>query len=86
MIHEQVQFVEARHEELRDAYLEQERTQVELRRKVSQLTTLHSAGLFFGSTLDRETLLQNVLQTLIHQLHYDRAMISRFDPERKHVL
>ena len=83
LIHEQVQFVEARHEELREAYLEQERTQVELRRKVSQLTTLHSAGLFFGSTLDRETLLQNVLETLIHQLHYDRAMISRFDPERQ---
>jgi signal transduction histidine kinase/class 3 adenylate cyclase len=83
LIHEQVQFVEARHEELREAYLEQERTQVELRRKVSQLTTLHSAGLFFGSTLDRETLLQNVLQTLIHELHYDRAMISRFDPERQ---
>lgn len=82
VIHEQVQFVEARHEELREAYLEQERTQVELRRKVNQLTTLHAAGLFFGSTLDRETLLQNVLQTLIHQLHYDRAMISRFDPER----
>jgi signal transduction histidine kinase/class 3 adenylate cyclase len=83
VIHEQVQFVEARHEELREAYLEQERTQVELRRKVSQLTTLHSAGLFFGSTLDRETLLQTVLQTLIHQLHYDRAMISRFDQERQ---
>ena len=83
VIEEQVQFVEARHEELREAYLEQEKTQVELRRKVNQLTTLHSAGLFFGSTLDRETLLQNVLQTLIHQLHYDRAMISRFDPERQ---
>jgi len=83
LIQEQVQFVEARHEELREAYLEQEKTQVELRRKVSQLTTLHSAGLFFGSTLDRETLLQNVLQTLIHELHYDRAMISRFDPERQ---
>jgi signal transduction histidine kinase len=83
VIHEQVQFVEARHEELREAYLEQEKIQVELRRKVNQLTTLHSAGLLFGSTLDRETLLQNVLQTLIHQLHYDRAMISRFDPERQ---
>jgi signal transduction histidine kinase/class 3 adenylate cyclase len=83
LIQEQVEFVEARHEELREAYLEQERTQVELRQKVSQLTTLHSAGLFFGSTLDREALLQNVLETLIHQLHYDRAMISRFDPERQ---
>ncbi|HXH85833.1 MAG TPA: GAF domain-containing protein, partial [Nitrospira sp.] len=83
LIHEQIQFVETRHEELREAYLEQEKTQVELRRKVNQLTTLHAAGLFFGSTLDREALLRNVLQTLIHQLHYDRAMISRFDPERQ---
>jgi signal transduction histidine kinase/class 3 adenylate cyclase len=83
LIQEQVQFVEARHEELREAYLEQEKIQVELRRKVSQLTTLHSAGLIFGSTRDRETLLKSVLQTLIHQLHYDRAMVSRFDAERQ---
>jgi signal transduction histidine kinase/class 3 adenylate cyclase len=41
LIQEQVQFVEARHEELREVYLEQEQTQVELRRKVNQLTALH---------------------------------------------
>ncbi|MFB3062231.1 MAG: hypothetical protein ACE10C_12765 [Candidatus Binatia bacterium] len=53
LIKEQVLFVETRHEELREAYLEQERTFVELRRKVDPLTTLHRAGLLFISTLDR---------------------------------
>ncbi len=83
LIQEQLRFVEARHEELREAYLEQERTSVELRRKVGQLTTLHRAGLLFGSTLDRETLLQRVLESIIHELHYDRVMLTLYDPVRK---
>ncbi|MBM4133914.1 MAG: response regulator [Nitrospira sp.] len=83
LIQEQLQTVDARHEELREAYLEQEQTAVELRRKVNQLTTLHRAGLLFSATLDRETLLQNVLETLIHDLRYDRAMIAFFDRSRK---
>ena len=83
VIHEQVKFVEARHEELREAYLEQEQTRVELRRKVNQLTALHRAGLLFNSTLDREALLQQVLESLTTELHYDRAMISFFDPVRQ---
>jgi len=49
---------------------------------VTQLTVLHRAGLLFSSTLDRETLLQQVLETLTRDLHYDRAMISFFDPGR----
>ena len=83
VIQEQVQFVEARHEELREAYLEQEQTRVELRRKVNQLTALHRAGLLFNSTLDREALLKQVLESLTTELHYDRAMISFFDPVRQ---
>lgn len=82
LIREQISFVESRHEELREAYLEQEQTRVELRRKVTQLTALHRAGLLFSSTLDRHTLLQRVLETLTHDLHYDRAMVSFFDPAR----
>jgi signal transduction histidine kinase len=80
LIQEQISFVESRHEELREAYLEQEQTRVELRRKVTQLTALHRAGLLFSSTLDRSTLLQQVLETLTQDLHYDRAMISFCDP------
>ncbi len=83
LIKEQVLFVETRHEELRKAYLEQERTSVELRRKVGQLTTLHRAGLLFISTLDREAVLQKVLETIIHELHYDRVMLAFYDPRRQ---
>ncbi len=83
LIQEQIAFVELRHEELRDAYSKQEQTRVELRRKVSQLTGLHRAGLVFSSTLDREELLQKVLETLTSDMHYDRAMISSYDPARQ---
>lgn len=82
LIREQIAFVESRHEELREAYLGQEQTQVELRRKVTQLTALHHAGLLFSATLDRDALLERVLETLTHDLHYDRAMVSLFDPLR----
>ncbi|MBI3357607.1 MAG: GAF domain-containing sensor histidine kinase, partial [Nitrospirae bacterium] len=82
LIQEQITFVESRHEELREAYLEQEQMRVELRRKVAQLTALHRAGLLFSSTFDRDTLLQHVLEALTHELQYDRAMVSLFDPAR----
>lgn len=82
LIREQIAFVESRHEELREAYLGQEQTRVELRRKVTQLTALHRAGLLFGSTFDRDTVLEHVLETLTKELHYDRAMVSMFDPLR----
>jgi signal transduction histidine kinase len=85
LIQEQITFVESRHEELREAYLEQEQTRVELRRKVAQLTALHRAGLLFSSTLDREALMQKVLEALTSDLHYDRAMVSFYDPVRQVV-
>lgn len=83
LIAEQISFAETRHEELREAYLEQEQTRVELRRRVNHLTVLHGAGLLFSSTLDREALLQQVLVTLTRELHYDRAMISFYDSVRQ---
>jgi signal transduction histidine kinase len=86
LIQEQITFVESRHEELRDAYLAQELTRVELRRKVVQLTALQRAGLLFSSTLDREALMQKVLEALTSDLQYDRAMISFFDPVRQVVM
>jgi len=83
LIKEQMADVESRHEELREAYLEQEQTRVELRRKVSHLMVLHQAGLLFSSMLDREVLLQQVLETLTRDLHFDRAMISFYDAEQQ---
>ena len=86
LIQEQITFVESRHEELRESYLAQEQTRVELRRKVVQLTALQRAGLLFSSTLDREALMQKVLEALTSDLQYDRAMISLFDPVRQVVM
>ena len=83
LIREQDRAVDVQHEELREAYLEQEHTTVELRQRVNQLTTLHRSGLSFSSTLDRETLLQYVLETIVRDLRYDRAMISFYDPQRR---
>jgi signal transduction histidine kinase len=83
IVQEQLRSVEAKHEELRTAYLEQEQTTVELRRKVNQLTTLHRAAFIISSTLDRETLLQTALQAILYDLHYDRAMISFYDRARQ---
>ena len=85
LIQEQITFVESRHEELREAYLGQEQTRVELRRKVAQLTALHQAGLLFSSTMDREALMQKVLEALTTDLQYDRAMVSYYDPVRRVV-
>lgn len=86
LIQEQITFVESRHEELREAYLEQELTRVELRQKVAQLTALHRAGLLFSSTLDREALMQKVLEALTSDLQYDRAMISFYDSSRQVIM
>ncbi|HJT20914.1 MAG TPA: ATP-binding protein [Nitrospira sp.] len=83
LITEQIHSMESRHEELREAYLEQEQTRIELRRKINHLTVLHQAGLLFSSTLDRETLLQSVLETLTRDLHFDRAMISFYDAQQR---
>ena len=83
LIQEQITFVESRHEELREAYLEQERTRVDLRRSLNHLTVLHRAGLLFSSTLDREALLESVLESLTRDLHFDRAMISFYDHVRR---
>lgn len=80
LIQEQITFVESRHEELREAYLEQEQMRVELRRKVAQLTALHRAGLSFSSTFERDALLRQVLEALTHELNYNSAMVSMFDP------
>lgn len=85
LIKEQISFVESRHEELREAYSEQEQTRVDLRRKVNHLMVLHRAGLLLSSTLDREALLDQVLEALTQELHYDRAMISFYDPIRRMV-
>ncbi len=83
LINEQGTFVDTHHEELREAYLEQEHTAVELRHKVSHLTTLYQTGLGFSATLDRETLLENALHTIMNELKYHPVMMTFFDRDRQ---
>ncbi len=85
LIQEQVASMETRHEELREAYLDLEGSTVELRRRLGELTTLHRTGLLFASTRDREALYETVLQALLHDLHYDRALLSRWLPDRQTI-
>lgn len=82
IIQEQLEAAETRHEELREAYLTQEHITIELRRRLAELTMLHQTGLRLGATLERETLIHAALQSIINDLHYDRAMISSYDPDR----
>lgn len=82
LIKEQLASAELRHEELREAFTEQEQATVELRRKVRDLTTLHEVSLLLNSTMDRERLIEAALSALIRDLKYDRAMISFYDKER----
>ena len=83
IIDEQARSLDAWHDELQKAGVQQQQLTAELQRRVDQLTMLHEAGLAFISTLDRETLIDSVLQTILHKLNYDRAMITFFDQDRK---
>ena len=80
---EQVKTLDARHVELQETYVEQQQLTAELQRRVDHLTTLHESGLVFASILDRETLIEKVLDTVIEKLHYARGIIWLFDRERK---
>lgn len=83
VIQDQLEAAEARHEELREAYLNQEHITIELRRRVAELTTLHQAGLRLGATLDPHLIIAMGLRAIIDELHYDRAMMFRYDPIRR---
>ena len=83
LIEEQVRTLDARHVELQEAYVRQQQITADLQRRVNQLTMLHQAGLVFISTLDREALIERVLQALVHKLNYDRAMITFYDSKRQ---
>ncbi|MDO8473265.1 MAG: GAF domain-containing sensor histidine kinase [Dehalococcoidia bacterium] len=78
-----VQTLKARHDELHGANVELQQSAIELKHRVGHLTTLHEAGLTFTSTRDREVLIKQALETLIHQLNYDRVMIDFYDPLRQ---
>ena len=83
VMEEQIRTLDTRHVELQEANVRQQQITAELQWRVDQLTTLHETGLVFVSTLDREALVERVLQSITHKLNYDRAMITFFDHDRR---
>ena len=83
IIQEQLESAEQRHEELREAYLEQEHILVEIRRRVDELTMLHQLTLHIGSTLDRETIIGSGLKAIVSSLAYDHAWAALWDSDRQ---
>jgi signal transduction histidine kinase len=83
IIQEQLESAEQRHEELREAYLEQEHIVVEIRRRVDELTMLHHLTVKIGSTLDRETIVRSGLQAIVGSLSYDHAWAALWDSHRQ---
>lgn len=79
VIQEQLDSVEAQHEELRHAYAHQEQTAVELQHHLRELTMYHNIAMRLSSTLDQEAVISAGLQAVTQDLHFDRAMISLFD-------
>ena len=84
IIQEQLESAEQRHEELREAYLEQEHILVESRRRVDELTMLHQLTLHIGSTLDREIIIDLGLKAIVGSLPYDHAWAALWDPHQQH--
>ena len=83
IIDQQAKSLDEWFQELKSAHAQQQQLSAELQRRLTQLTTLHDAGLAFTSTLDRESLIKMVLETAVHKLNYDRAMITSYDPVRR---
>ena len=83
IIQEQVAFGDARHEELREAYLVQQQAAVDLKRRIGQLTLLYQTGMIVNSTLDRETLIDTALSAIKHNLQFDRVLLSFYDQDNK---
>jgi signal transduction histidine kinase len=79
IIQEQLESAEQRHEELREAYLGQEHTLIEIRRRVDELTMLHQLTLHIGSTLNRETIIRSGLKAITGSLPYDHAWAAVWD-------
>ena len=76
IIQEQLESAEQRHEDLREAYAQQEHILVEVRRRVEELTMLHHLTMKIGSTLDRQTIIQAGLEAIVRTLHYPHAWFA----------
>jgi signal transduction histidine kinase len=63
-------------------YTEIQQTNLELQRRVAELTTLNEVGRAVSSTLDLEALLDASLAALVEHGGYERGLVLLHDPER----
>jgi signal transduction histidine kinase len=82
IIDEQLKSLNSWDRELQEAYIQQQQLTADLQRRVDHLTTIHETSLLFTSTLDREKLIDIVLETILYKLRYDLVMLSFFDRQR----
>jgi signal transduction histidine kinase len=70
-------------ERLRATQSDLARANADLRRRVTELSTLHRLAMDLGSILDLPRLLDAVLRSAVRDLGYDRALIMLVDPHRR---
>lgn len=83
IIKEQLTSAEQQHEELRNAYLQQEHSLVEVRQHINELTMLYDLTLQISSTLDQERIIQSALQAIVQSLHYNHAWLALWNEEHQ---
>lgn len=79
---EQRDLAEAEFDQSSQARAELQFTNVELRQRLSELSTLHDIGSAISSTLDLDELLDQSLQSVVSHLRFDRALVMLVDAER----
>ena len=83
LIREQVRALSKANVELHSAQGQLEKTNRGLERMVNELSSLQAIGTAITSILAMDQLLDTVLETIVHNLRYDRAMIMLVDEEKK---
>ena len=80
---DQRQFSEDQYEELQAVNSDLQMINVELKQRISELTTIHQVGTAIASVLDLDSLLDIVLHAVTKELGCDRAMVLLVDKERQ---
>jgi len=82
MIVEQRAVAEEQYDRNDKAQAELQVVNTNLREKISELSTLYEVGTALRGELDLETMLQQVLEPIVHNLGVDRALLMLADTER----
>jgi signal transduction histidine kinase/DNA-binding response OmpR family regulator len=82
MIVEQRAIAEEQYDRSEKARAELQVANTKLRERISEITTLYEVGTAIRGELDLETMLQQALEPIVHNLGVDRALLMLADTER----